>query len=114
LTKLAENTALITGAGRGSGRALAIKLARERAALVINDLDAAPLEETASAIVRDGGRVRTLVGSVADDGFADNFVNLALEQFGGLDVIVNNAGYTWYAPVRKRPTSKWRRCSRCI
>jgi 3-oxoacyl-[acyl-carrier protein] reductase len=99
LTKLAGKTALITGAGRGIGRALAIKLAREGAAVVINDLDAAPLAETASAIACDGGRVATLAGSVADRGFADDFVNLALEKFGGLDIICNNAGYTWPAPA---------------
>jgi 3-oxoacyl-[acyl-carrier protein] reductase len=99
LTKLAGKTALVTGAGRGIGRALAIKLAGEGAALVINDLDEAPLAETAAAIERDGGRVATLAGSVADAGFVDKFVDLALEQFGGLDIIVNNAGYTWPAPA---------------
>jgi len=101
LTKLAGKTALITGAGRGIGRALAIKLAHEQAALVINDLDAAPLAETTAAIERDGGKVATLAGSVADAGFADKFVNLALETFGGLDIIVNNAGYTWPASAAK-------------
>lgn len=97
--KLAGKTALITGAGRGIGRALALKLASEGASLVVNDLDAAPLQETMAEIERLGGKSAGLTGSVTDDGFAESFVNLALERFGGLDVIVNNAGYTWFSPA---------------
>ena len=96
MSKLAGKTALITGTGRGIGRALALKLAAEGAAVVINDLDASPLAETAAAIEAAGGRVATLAGSVADERFAGDFVELALERFGGLDIIVNNAGYTWF------------------
>lgn len=97
--KLAGKTALVTGAGRGIGRALALKLAQEGADLVINDLDAGPLAETEAAIAKTGTRAVALAGSVAEDGFADAFVSLALDRFGVLDIIVNNAGYTWYAPA---------------
>ena len=96
MSKLAGQTALITGAGRGIGRALALKLASEGANLVINDLDEAPLTETANAIAATGAKVAKLAGSVADEGFGQAFVSLAMERFGGLDVIVNNAGYTWF------------------
>lgn len=97
MTKLAGKTALVTGAGRGIGRALALKLANEGANLVLNDLDAGPLAETVAAVSRTGSQVTSLAGSVADDGFAEAFVAKALDQFGGLDIVVNNAGYTWYA-----------------
>jgi 3-oxoacyl-[acyl-carrier protein] reductase len=88
-------TALITGAGRGIGRALALRLAREGANLVINDLDAGPLAETAGAAEAAGANVATFAGSVVDDSFADAFVATATDRFDGLDIIVNNAGYTW-------------------
>lgn len=99
MSKLQGKTALITGAGRGIGRALALKLASEGATVVINDLDAEPLAETAGAIEAVGGKVATLAASVTDADFADAFVALAMERFGGLDILVNNAGYTWYGPA---------------
>ncbi|WP_274631205.1 SDR family NAD(P)-dependent oxidoreductase [Arvimicrobium flavum] len=95
MPKLAGKTALVTGGARGIGRALALKLAAEGAHLVINDLDAAPLAETGAEIETRGGTVATLAGSVTEDGFAESFVDLALQRFGGIDIIVNNAGYTW-------------------
>lgn len=114
MSKLQGRTALVTGAGRGIGRALALKLASEGAAVVINDLDAEPLAETAGAIEAAGGKVATLATSVTDAGFADAFVALAMERFGGLDILVNNAGCTLGTdPPRRPPTSRWRRCSRC-
>ena len=78
MSKLAGQTALITGAGRGIGRALALKLAGEGANLVINDLDDAPLAETAAAVAATGAKVATLAGSVADAGFGEAFVTLAM------------------------------------
>lgn len=95
MSKLTGKTALVTGAGRGIGRALALKLASEGANVVINDLDAAPLAETEAEIRGRGGNAASLAGSVTEDGFADRFVALALQRFDGIDIIVNNAGYTW-------------------
>ncbi len=95
MSKLTGKTALVTGAARGIGRALALKLAAEGANVVINDLDAGPLAETESEIRGRGGNAASLAGRVTEDGFADRFVALASQRFGGIDIIVNNAGYTW-------------------
>jgi 3-oxoacyl-[acyl-carrier protein] reductase len=92
--KLAGKVALISGGGRGIGRATALKLAGEGAAVVVNDLDEDPAKETVAAIEAAGGRAIACVGNVTADDFGARFVETALETFGGLDIIVNNAGYT--------------------
>lgn len=99
--KLQGRVALITGAGRGIGRAIALKLAREGARIVLNDLDEDPARDVAGEIVALGGEVATCVGSVIDDGFAERFIATALDAFGELDIIVNNAGFTWDSVIQK-------------
>ncbi|MEU5974835.1 SDR family oxidoreductase [Streptomyces sp. NPDC047315] len=99
--------AIVSGSGRGIGREIALKLASEGAAVVVNDLDAEPAEETAKDIEAAGGRAVTCVGSVVDADFAERFVNTAIESFGGLDVIVNNAGYTWDTVIQKMSDEQW-------
>ena len=101
MRKLDGKVALITGAGRGVGRALALKLAGEGASIVVNDLDEAPAQETVKAIIDGGGLAVACVGSVTEDAFAGRFVNTALDRFDGLDIIVSNAGYTRDGVVQK-------------
>ncbi len=104
---LEGKVAIVTGSGRGIGREIALKLASEGASLVINDLDAAPAEQTAAEIRAAGGKAAACVGSVTDADFADRFVRTALDSFGGLDIIVNNAGYTWDNVVQKMSDEQW-------
>lgn len=92
--RLEGRVALITGSGRGIGRATALKLASEGASIVVNDLDDASTNEVIATIEAGGGRVIGCIGSITEDGFGERFVNAALDSFGGLDIIVNNAGYT--------------------
>ena len=99
--KLEGKVALVTGAGRGIGRAVATKLSAEGARVVINDRDEQTVEETAHALRGAGATVVTCPGSVTDDGFAERFVGAAIESFGALDIIVNNAGYTWDSVIQK-------------
>lgn len=101
VTRLSGKVAIVSGAGRGIGRAVALKLAREGAAVVVNDRDETPTRDTVSAIQTAGGRAAMCVGSVTDADFGERFVNTALESFGGLDIIVNNAGYTWDSVIQK-------------
>lgn len=105
--KLEGKVALVSGSGRGIGREIALKLASEGAGVVINDLDAAPAEQTVAEIRACGGEAAACVGSVTDAGFADRFVQQALESFGGLDIIINNAGYTWDSVVQKMTDEQW-------
>ena len=105
--KLDGKVALITGSGRGIGRSIALKLASEGARIVINDLDLEPANETADAIRAAGGQAVTCIGSVTAPDFAERFIGTAVNEFKGLDIIVNNAGYTWDAVVQKMTDEQW-------
>lgn len=99
--------AIITGSGRGIGREIALKLASQGASVVVNDLDDAPAQETVSVIEATGGKAVAVVGNVTHDDFADSFVQTAVDAFGGIDIIVNNAGYTWDAIIQKMTDEQW-------
>ncbi|GAA2423513.1 3-oxoacyl-[acyl-carrier-protein] reductase [Actinomadura vinacea] len=105
--ELDAKVAIVTGSGRGIGREVALKLAGAGAAVVVNDLDAEPVEETVAAIEAAGGRAVACAGSVTEHGFAERFTATALDAFGGLDIIVNNAGYTWDSVVQKMTDEQW-------
>ena len=77
--KLEGKVALVSGSGRGIGRAIALKLAREGARVVINDLDAEPARQTVADIVAAGGEAVACVGGVTDADFAERFVGAAME-----------------------------------
>lgn len=104
---LDSKVAIVSGSGRGIGREIALKLAREGARVVVNDLDAEPAKETVAAIESAGGQAVACIGSVTDDDFADRFVAAATDNFGGLDIIVNNAGYTWDSVIQKMTDEQW-------
>src|SRR5690606_11048111 len=93
--------------GRGIGAAIAHKLASQGAQVVINDLDPAAAAAVVDDIVGAGGAAVACPGSVTEEGFAQRFVDTAVEQFGGLDIIVNNAGYTWDGVVQKMSDEQW-------
>ena len=105
--KLEGKVAIVSGSGRGIGREIALKLASDGAHVVINDLDAEPALQTVADIVAAGGSATACTGSVTDSGFADRFVRTAIDSYGGLDIIVNNAGYTWDNVVQKMSDEQW-------
>ncbi|GII92956.1 SDR family NAD(P)-dependent oxidoreductase [Sinosporangium siamense] len=104
---LTGKVALVSGAGRGIGRAVAERLAREGALIVINDMDEEPAEQAAQAVRDAGSEALTCVGSVTSADFAERFVSTAIDGFGGLDIVVNNAGYTWDAVIQKMTDEQW-------
>ena len=105
--KLEGKVALITGSGRGIGRSIALKLASEGAHVVVNDLDEAPAQEVVAAIRAAGGQAVACIGSVTAPDFAERFIGTAVSAFKGLDIIVNNAGYTWDNVVQKMTDEQW-------
>src|SRR5512134_2943869 len=107
MKKLEGKVALVSGSGRGIGRAIALKLACEGARVVVNDLDAGPAGETVEEIRSQGREAVACAGSVTSDGFAERFVGTALGTFGGIDIIVNNAGYTWDNVIQKMTDEQW-------
>ena len=106
-SKLDGKVALITGSGRGIGRATALKLAAEGARVVVNDLDEAPANDVVAEIRALGGDAVACAGSVTAEDFAERFVGTAIKHFGGLDILVNNAGYTWDNVIQKTSDEQW-------
>jgi 3-oxoacyl-[acyl-carrier protein] reductase len=105
--KLDGKVALVTGSGRGIGRAIALKLAGDGARIVVNDLDNDPAQETVHAIREAGGQAVACVGSVTAPDFAERFVGTAVNEYKGLDIVVNNAGYTWDNVIQKMTDEQW-------
>jgi 3-oxoacyl-[acyl-carrier protein] reductase len=97
---LEGKTALVTGAGRGIGRAIAAKLAAAGAAVMVNDLDEPALLET-EFILRSDGPAHHLAGDLTAPSFPDTLVKATLDAFGAVDIIVNNAGYSWDNVIQK-------------
>ena len=105
--KLDGKVALITGSGRGIGRSIALKLASEGARIVVNDLDTEPALETVQAIQAAGGQATACVGNVTAPDFAERFIKTATDTYKGVDIIVNNAGYTWDNVIQKMSDEQW-------
>jgi 3-oxoacyl-[acyl-carrier protein] reductase len=90
--------AIVTGSARGIGRATAELFAAEGANVLINDLDAEAAEQTSSEI---DGATAVFAGDLTEADAADRMVETAMEAFGSIDIVVNNAGYTWDGVAHK-------------
>jgi len=90
--RLQNKIAVITGAGTGIGEAIAHKFAREGARLLLNGLPGDPVQDVAQAIIAAGGQAEVQLGDVAEESPAQACIDAALRRYGGLDVLVNNAG----------------------
>ncbi len=99
--------AILTGSGRGIGGAAARLFAAEGASVVVSDLDPAPAEETATVIRNAGGKAIVVPGDVTDPAFPAQLIKATLDAFGGIDIIVNNAGYTWDAVIQNMTDKQW-------
>src|SRR3954467_4449864 len=98
--------AIVTGSARGIGRATAELLSEQGAKVLINDLDGDIAEQTASEIA---GETTVYAGALTREGAADELVKTAIDAWGKVDIIVNNAGYTVDAPIHKMSDEAYQR-----
>lgn len=104
--------ALITGGGTGIGRATALALTASGASVVICGRRPEPLHDTARAIERTGGRVLAVSADIREPDQVERAVGAALERFGTVDVLVNNAGGQFSAPAEELTDHGWRAVQR--
>ena len=118
MSRLAGKTIVITGAGRGIGRAYALAMAAEGARIVVNDLgtsltgggaDASPAESVVRKIQDAGGAAIANYGDVSDPQDTDRLVDAAVSEFGGLDAIVNNAAIEFRSSIDGHSAERWDR-----
>jgi 3-oxoacyl-[acyl-carrier protein] reductase len=105
--KVEGKVALVTGSGRGIGREVALKLSREGARMVVNDLDKDVAYQVVEEIKKAGGEAVACHGSVTAPDFAERFIKTAVDHYKGIDIIVNNAGYTWDNVIQKMNDEQW-------
>src|SRR5579884_1587804 len=104
---LAGKGAIVTGGSRGIGRAIALRLAREGAHVVIAARDAATLAATAAEVTKAGGEVTTFAADLRDPEAPAALARLAVEAHGGIDIVVNNAGATRRGEFSQLAESDW-------
>ena len=116
--RLKDKVAIVTGGGRGIGRAHALALAAEGAKVVVNDVgaerngagsSAQPADEVTAEIKRLGGQAIANHDSVADFAAARAIVQSAIDHFGRIDILVNNAGVFWHFLIHEMPEEAWDR-----
>ncbi len=104
---LAGKVAIVTGSGRGIGRCVALKFASKGAKVIINDLDQGPADEVIAEIRALGSDAVACIGNVSAPDFGERIVQTALQAFGRIDIIVNNAGFTWDNVIQKMGDEQW-------
>ena len=107
--RLADQVALVTGSGRGIGRAIACAFAAQGASVVVSDIDAAAAADAAAAIASNGGTALAVATDVTSPDAQDRLFGRLREDFDRLDILVNNAGIFHVAPLLDFPLDAWRR-----
>ncbi len=107
MVRLTDKRMVITGSSRGLGRGFATACAAAGASVVVNGTNEAALNETAEAIRAAGGKVAAVQGSVAEPAVAQALARTCIERFGGIDVMVNNAGIVRDRTLLKMAVEEW-------
>ena len=108
--RLRGQLAIVTGASRGIGRAIACALAAEQAAVALVGRDLAALGRTGDEVAAAGGIAMVAPADMADEGGLCDMVRSVVERFGRIDILVNNAGITHSAKLQETRTEDWDRC----
>ena len=107
-SRFSGKVAIVTGAGRGMGKATALTLARDGAAVVVNDINPKLAEAVAKEIEAAGGQVLAYVADVSDEAQVQAMVDATVERFGTVDILVNNAGILRStSPLETIPLEEW-------
>jgi 3-oxoacyl-[acyl-carrier protein] reductase len=102
-----DQVAIVTGGGRGIGAAAARQFAELGAFVVVNDLNSEPAEAVVSEIKAKGGEAIAFAGDVTDPEFPGKLMSATIERFGKINILVNNAGYTWDGMLHKMNDEQW-------
>lgn len=98
---------IVTGGGRGIAKEACLMFASEGGKVVVCDLDEAPAKETVDEIKKMGGQAVAVSGDITAEGTPEKIIKAALDAFGGIDVIVNAAGYTWDSMIQSMTDRQW-------
>jgi NAD(P)-dependent dehydrogenase (short-subunit alcohol dehydrogenase family) len=109
LISLKDRVAIVTGAGRGIGRAISLALAREGAYLAVSDLNLANAQAVAAEITAAGGKSLALETDVSSEDQTKQLVSATLERFAKVDILVNNAGILATGPLLETSVEVWER-----
>jgi NAD(P)-dependent dehydrogenase (short-subunit alcohol dehydrogenase family) len=106
---LSDKIVLITGAGRGIGKAIAMRMAMEKPKIVLNDIEPGPIEETAAQVAEMGSEVMPLLGDVSEEGQVEEMISRVQKRWGRVDVLVNNAGIEHRSSLPEHSSEAWDR-----
>jgi 3-oxoacyl-[acyl-carrier protein] reductase len=107
MNNLTGKVCIITGAGRGIGQGLAVELAKHGAHLILNDLEASPLEETISLIDSTHSKIIPVIGSVTTESTANQMIEQVKENFNELNLVFTCAGFTWDTMFHRMTNEQW-------
>jgi len=104
---LKGQVAIITGSGQGIGEAAAYLFASEGSKVVVTDLDGEKAKKVADEIKRNGGEAIAVAGDVTNVNFPKEVIQKTIDAFGKINILVNNAGYTWDGVIHKMTDKQW-------
>jgi len=104
---LRDQVAIVTGSGQGIGEATAVLFAKEGAKVVVTDIDEKKSNSVKDKIIAEGGQAVSVPGDITDSSFPEKLIDATIKAFGKINVIINNAGFTWDGMLHKMTDKQW-------